>query len=614
MAGLNGKCVTPSPSAARSLLAVMLVSVGVAHAAAGDPESPAKSFLELYNSLYQGQTAISAEAFWKAATDVSEVHEANRILADQAYAAVVGNAAVVSTTQSLLAAPERLDPLEKRQLQAILLRAADYPGTIPEVVQARIQAEARQSAVLDGYRFCLVPRAADRSCPEPKTANDIDALLLDSRDLVERQKVWEASKEIGRELKPGLVTLQRLRNQVAREMGYSSFFAMQVANYDISVDDMMSLLDGFARDIDPLYRELGTWANRRYAQRYGAALPAGDVPAHWYTNRWAQEWGGMVDGVDLDPYFSTYTPEKIVAQSEEFYVSLGFEALPKSFWERSDLYPVPKGDTRRKNAHASAWHMDLGQDIRSLMSVEANANWFFTSHHELGHIYYYRAYTRAEVPPVLREGANRAFHEAMGELASLAAGQVPYLKAVGVLPPKAKIDPILAMLREALEMTVAFVPWSAGVMSRFEYELYEKNLPPEQWQQRWWELVSSYQHVAPPDVARLVDPALCDACTKTHINDDPGSYYDYAIATVIKYQLHEHIAKKILKQDPRSCNYYGNKEVGAFLQQIMAEGATRPWRDVLRDATGEELSTRAMIEYYAPLHKWLEKENRKASR
>jgi hypothetical protein len=53
----------------------------------------------------------------------------------------------------------------------------------------------------------------------------------------------------------------------------------------------------------------------------------------------------------------------------------------------------------------------------------------------------------------------------------------------------------------------------------------------------------------------------------------------------------------------------GEQEVGDFLRRIMAQGATADWRKVLRDATGEALSTRAMVEYYAPLLSWLEKEN-----
>ena len=74
------------------------------------------------------------------------------------------------------------------------------------------------------------------------------------------------------------------------------------------------------------------------------------------------------------------------------------------------------------------------------------------------------------------------------------------------------------------------------------------------------------------------DPELCDACTKTHINDDAAEYYDYALATLIKFQLHDHICTKILKQDVRACDYSGSKEVG----DVPAEGSCR-WA---RPATG----------------------------
>ncbi|MCX6941024.1 MAG: M2 family metallopeptidase, partial [Verrucomicrobia bacterium] len=71
----------------------------------------------------------------------------------------------------------------------------------------------------------------------------------------------------------------------------------------------------------------------------------------------------------------------------------------------------------------------------------------------------------------------------------------------------------------------------------------------------------------------------------------------------------DHIAKKILHQPPQSCNYAGRPEVGDFIRKIMVQGQTADWRKILRDATGEDLSTRAMVEYYTPLLGWLEKEN-----
>ena len=39
-------------------------------------------------------------------------------------------------------------------------------------------------------------------------------------------------------------------------------------------------------------------------------------------------------------------------------------------------------------------------------------------------------------------------------------------------------------------------------------------------------------------------------------------------------------------------------------------GATEDWRVILKNATGENLSTQAMVDYYRPLMAWLEKQNK----
>jgi peptidyl-dipeptidase A len=143
-------------------------------------------------------------------------------------------------------------------------------------------------------------------------------------------------------------------------------------------------------------------------------------------------------------------------------------------------------------------------------------------------------------------------------------------------------------------------------MTHWEADVYAKDLSTNEWNQRWWQDVREFQGVEPPTPR---GEEWCDAATKTHINDNPCYYYSYAIATVLKFQLNDYIARHILKQPPQTCNYADNHEVGNFLHRIMEKGATEDWRKVLRDATGEDLSTRAMIECFRPLLAWLEKEN-----
>ena len=582
----------------KHLCRILTVLTCSAAFAAPTPQERADDFLALTNAGYQALTRVQGEAQWLAQTDVTPAHDAAAEVADKAYNAFVGNPALIKTTRALLADRGKLNELTWRQLDRVLLLAAEGPMTNPTLVNARVEAETKQKSILNSFEFQLRG--------QPITANEIDNRLKSSTDLAERQAVWEASKQSGPALKHGLVALRDLRNGVARELGHKDYFGLQVAAYGMTTDEMVKLNDDFMRELRPLYLQLHTWAKHKLAEKFHQPVPA-RIPAHWLTNRWAQEWPGLVDAADLDPFFKGRSAESIVKTGEQFYTGLGFAKLPASFWTRSDLYPVPAGDPRKKNTHASCWHVDLEDDIRSLQSVEPNTWWFQTVHHELGHGYYFMAYTRPEVPPLLRAGANPAFHEGIGELISLASGQVPYLQSRGILPADYKADTTAFLLDDALASGVAFIFWSSGTMTHWEADIYARNLPADQWNARWWRYVRDFQGVEPP-TARGEE--WCDAATKTHINDNPAYYYSYAIATVLKFQLHDHIARKILHQPPQACNYADNQAVGAFLKSILEKGATQDWRKILRDATGEDLSTRATLEYFKPLQQWLETQNK----
>jgi peptidyl-dipeptidase A len=557
----------------------------------------ADRFLALVNASYQGLSTVSQRAQWEAVTDVTAEHDAASAAAGKAQAAFVGNPAVINEAKALLEHAAELDPLTVRQLQRALLNAAEGPMTNPALVTARIDAETKQASTLNGFVFMLDDKAI--------TANEIDG-LLDSLTVVGRRRaVWEASKQSGPALKPGLVQLQGLRNGVARELGYADYFALQVANHDMTTDEMLKMHDDFLRELRPLYVQLYTWAKYELAKKYGQPVPK-RIPAHWITNRWGQEWEGMVASSSLGAAFKGHDPEWIARTAEQFWTGLGLEPLPASFWVKSDLYPVKPGETRKKNTHASCWHIDLDHDIRSLQSIEANEEWFGTAHHELGHGHYFLAYTRPEVPPLLRTGASPAFHEGIAGLGEVAARQTPYLVSLGLLPKGQKADDIGPLLRDALA-TIPFMFWASGTMTHWEADLYAHALPPDQWNARWWQYVEEYQGLEPPAPR---GEEFCDAATKTHVNDTPAYYFSYAIATVLQYQLHDHIARAILHADPRSCSYANHREVGAFLDGILQQGATRDWRAVLRETTGEDLSTRAMVDYYKPLMTWLVKQNR----
>ncbi|WP_053975451.1 M2 family metallopeptidase [Mangrovimonas xylaniphaga] len=570
--------------------------------ASSNVKEEAQAFLDDYSKTYKKLYYDSSKAEWAANTHIvagDSTNAYNVQKANEAYAKFTGSTEVIEKTKQFLEHKDELDIVQVRQLNTILYGAGNNPETVSDIVSKRIAAQNAQSETLYGFDFQVDGKSI--------TTGDIDKVLRESSNETERLKNWEASKAVGKDLKDGLENLRQLRNQTVQALGYDDYFSYQVSEYGMNRQEMLAEMNKMVKEVWPLYRELHTWARYELAKKYNAEVPE-YIPAHWLPNRWGQDWSPLVnvEGLDIDAALADKDPEWIVKEGENFYVSIGFDPLPASFYEKSSMYPLPADADYKKNNHASAWHMDLENDLRCLMSVEPTADYYETIHHELGHIYYYQAYTNPNVPPLLRAGANRGYHEAIGSLLGLAAMQKPFLASKGLVDESVQIDETQNLLKEALNYVV-FLPFSAGVMSEFENALYAENLPKDQYNAKWWELAKKYQGMVPPSER---GEEFCDAASKTHINDDAAQYYDYAISYILLFQFHDHIAKNILHQDPHATNYFGSKDVGTFLRGVLETGANNDWRELLKSSVGSEMSAKPMLDYFAPLMDYLKEQNK----
>src|SRR6266567_4619551 len=186
------------------------------------------------------------------------------------------------------------------------------------------------------------------------------------------------------------------------------------------------------------------------------------------ANKGAQDWSNiypLVSPKDADPGYDLTEilkgrktdPQQMVRYGEGFFTSLGFAPLPKSFWERS-LFTKPRD--RDVVCHASAWDIDDVEDLRVKMCISKTAEDFTTIHHELGHNFYQRAYSK--LPFLFRDSANDGFHEAVGDTIALSITP-EYLVKLGFLtkaPDESK--DIGLLLRKALEK-IAFLPFGVAV-------------------------------------------------------------------------------------------------------------------------------------------------------
>ncbi|WP_312490844.1 M2 family metallopeptidase [Sphingomonas sp.] len=453
---------------------------------------------------------------------------------------------------------------------------------------------------------------------QPINGSDIEAAMGSERDPAKLKEMWVSWHDnVGAPMRADYVQMTTLANQGAKELGYADAGALWRSGYDMSPEQFAQLTDKIWGELEPLYKALHTYVRWKLNEKYGDAVQAksGPIRADLLGNMWAQEWGNIYDvvapkgagdvGYDTGELLKAkgYDPIKMVKAGEGFYSSLGFAPLPKTFWERSQ---ITKPADREMICHASAWDIDNLDDIRIKMCTKVNGDDFVTIHHELGHNYYQRAYKNQ--PFLYKNGANDGFHEAIGDTVALSITP-DYLVKIGLLDP-AKVPSadkdIGLLLRQAMDK-VAFLPFGL-LIDKWRWGVFSGQIPAGQYQAGWDALRLKYQGVVPP-VAR--DETKFDPGAKYHI---PAGvpYARYFLARVLQFQFYKAACEQAGWKGPlHRCSFYGNKQVGAKLNAMLAMGQSKPWPDALQVFTGSrEMSGKALVEYFAPLKTWLDQQNK----
>jgi peptidyl-dipeptidase A len=442
---------------------------------------------------------------------------------------------------------------------------------------------------------------------------EMSSTMANSRDYDELLEMWTGWRTISPEMKPLFARQSELGNQGAQGLGYKDLGAMWRSNYDMPADDFANELDRLWGQVKPLYDDLHCYVRSELAEEYGEDKVQQDqpIPAHLLGNMWAQSWGNIYDLVapdNADPGYdvtkqlaaNNYDEIKMVKGAENFFTSLGFEALPETFWQRS-LFTKP--EDRDVVCHASAWDLDAKDDIRIKMCIQKTGEEFNVIHHELGHNFYQRAYKNQ--PVYFQNSANDGFHEAIGDTIALSVTP-KYLKEIGLINtiPDASKD-IGLLMKMALEK-IAFIPFGLMV-DQWRWKVYSGEITPENYNSAWWELREKYQGVAAP-IARDAD--AFDPGAKYHV---PGGvpYSRYFLAHIQQFEFHKSLCEISGNTDPiHRCSIYNSKEAGKALNTMLEMGSSQPWQKAYKVLTGnEQMNATAVLDYFAPLHSWLKDKN-----
>ena len=610
------KRITSAAVFASLLASVLVVSAQSQTASARHPATPAgaKAFLEEANRVLLELGNAASRAGWTQSTYITVDTE---IMAAQANEALVG-AATRYAKDAVRFDNVQVSPEERRQLYLLKNSLTMSAPPDPKEAEELTRLVASMESVYGSGKYCppAVTRPSPGAAPPEKDCLDVEAIteiLAGNRDPKRLQEVWEGWHSISVPMKKDYERFVALSNKGAQALGFKDTGAMWRGKYDMPADAFAKELDRLWEQLRPLYLSLHTYTRTKLREKYGDIVPEnGPIPAHLLGNLWQQDWSNVYDVVAPKTAQAAFSltdnlkakrvdPVEMVRIGERFFSSLGFAPLPKTFWERS-MFVKPRD--REVVCHASAWNVNSVDDLRIKMCIDVNAEDFSTIHHELGHNYYQRAYNK--LPTIFMDSANDGFHEALGDVLALSVTP-EYLVKIGLLDkaPDASADTGL-LLRGALER-LAFLPFGL-LVDQWRWQVFSGEITPANYNKAWWDLKLKYQGVAPPSPRgeQFFDPGA-----KYHVPANTP-YTRYFLAQILQYQFHRALAKSAGCTTPlHRCSIYGNKEAGKRINAMMEMGASKPWPDALEALTGQrEMDASAMAEYFEPLKKWLDEQNR----
>lgn len=406
------------------------------------------------------------------------------------------------------------------------------------------------------------------------TNNDIKDLLKKEKNSETRKKIWEASKQIGKEAASKVRELVRKRNVAAQTLGFKNHFEMSL---DLQELDSQWLFETFAylkKATQKTFEKKIGGLHQKLADYY-QTVPE-KIRSWHYDDTFAQQAPAQVT-VDLDPFVAE---ADILEICRDFYQGLDLDI--SDVLERSDLY-----EKKGKSQHAFCLRVDRAQDVRVLANIRPNAYWLSVMLHELGHAAYSKFIDTA-LPYFLRDEVHIFATEAIAMLMERVMHYPNWLHTILNVPGEdlAKLEEGLA---DSLILDKLIVVRWVMLVTHFERGLYEN--PDQDLNGLWWRLVKEFQLIEKPQGRDYPDWAA-----KIHIASHPVYYQNYLLGELMAAQIAETLEKEALHKPLWESSFYNVPAVGRLLKEKMFRFGTQwPWTKLVPYVTGQELSAKSFV-------------------
>jgi len=240
-------------------------------------------------------------------------------------------------------------PLEKRQLEILYNAYLSCQGDIM-LLEKITKKSTEIEHLFNTFRANLDGKEL--------TENEIKEILKEETDVIKRERVWNAGKKQGEMVEKDLIELARLRNILAKSLGFKNYFEMSLETSEQKEDEIEKIFLELEKSTERSFKEAKGEIDEALAKSFG--VDKSELKPWHYHDPFFQE-SPEIYQISLDGIYS----RDILGISRLFYSELGFDI--NEILKNSDLYEKPG-----KNQHAYCINIERKGDVRVLENIKNN--------------------------------------------------------------------------------------------------------------------------------------------------------------------------------------------------------------------------------------------------
>ncbi|MFP4457392.1 MAG: M3 family metallopeptidase [Clostridia bacterium] len=373
---------------------------------------------------------------------------------------------------------------------------------------------------------------------------EIRAITRADKNKNNRRKAWESHTELNNLVKKDMLRLFRLRNNVARKMGFDSYVDLKLEiNNQMRKSEVINLLTTLTKSTDQFYEELLT---------NGAKKLGIEKIEPWDIQYILEQLGG----VDKSYFPKTKLNESLSQWANHMDFKLEDYGIEPVF------YDIPYNGLT----------MSLDREtIKILCNPDDGYTYYRTHFHELGHALHSAL---KEVDSYILRRESSIFTEGIAEIFGYITNDFKWLTDFYGLDEKVALN----TLKSAIGPKYHYIRQRTAYCL-FEYQAYSDL------DQNMDKLMAEVES----DILKCSYDETPRWASNGWYVSYPVYWQNYVLADFVASQIHHHLEKNIgsLVSDKKAYDY--------VIDNYISQGALIPWLEKIKEGTGEPLNSKAII-------------------